>query len=128
VPRLARTFGSLVLSGWGLSRLTDDYELVVSELTANVVQAVTGPDGQPHHDLSRHLPGLGLCLLSDHERLRVEVWDDLPLTLGVPALRQADAEDENGRGLELVAALSHDWGWEPLPGDNTKRVWATLPR
>jgi hypothetical protein len=44
---------------------------------------------------------------------------------GVRTSRPATTDDESGRGLELVAALCADWGWEPLP-DGRKRVWALL--
>jgi hypothetical protein len=126
VPRLARAFTGLVLAGWGLSRLADDCELVVSELTANVIRAATGPDGQPRYDARGRPPVLWLRLLSDRARLRLEVWDNLAPELGVPIERQATATDETGRGLELVGALSLDWGWDVLPGDDAKRVWAVL--
>jgi hypothetical protein len=115
VPRLARSFGRMVLADWGLPDLADDAELVISELTGNVARAAAGPHGQPLYAGGR-LPVLWLRLLSDRTRLRVEVWDDLPASCGVPALRSASGLDESGRGLELVDALSKDWGWEPLPG------------
>jgi hypothetical protein len=89
------------------------------------VQAAAGPDGRPRYDAGR-LPVLWLRLLSDRVRLRVEVWDDLPLSCGVPVRRQAGEDDESGRGLELVDALTKDWGWETVPSHYAKRVWATL--
>jgi hypothetical protein len=69
---------------------------------------------------------LWLRLLSDRARLQLEVWDNLAPELGVPAERQAAATDETGRGLELVSALSQDWGWDVFPGNDAKRVWAVL--
>lgn len=66
---------------------------------------------------------LWLRLLSDGARLKVEVWDQLP---GSPVPRAARDDDESGRGLELVQALSVDWGWDELPGRDVKRVWALL--
>jgi hypothetical protein len=33
-------------------------------------------------------------------------------------------DEESGRGLEMVEALSEDWGWESVPGWRGKRVWA----
>ncbi len=126
VPRLARAFTGLVLAGWGLGRLTDDCELVASELTSNVIRAATGPDGQPRYDAHGRLPVLWLRLLTDRTRLRLEVWDNLAPELGVPLKRQAVATDENGRGLELVGALSQGWGWDVAPGSDVKRVWAVL--
>jgi hypothetical protein len=127
VPRLARSFCLMVLNGWGLGSLADDCELVVSELSSNVVRAATGPSGQPCYDERGRLPLLWLRLLSDHAQVRVEVWDTVPLDAGLPVLRLAAATDESGRGLELVESLSLDWGWDHLPAHDAKRVWALLP-
>jgi hypothetical protein len=127
VPRLARAFTRLVLASWGLGHLTDDSELITSELTSNVIRAATGEDGHPRYDSRGRLPLLWLRLLSDHTgRLRLEVWDNVPLDLGVPLPRQAAQLDENGRGLDIVAELSKDWGWDHIPAHNAKRVWALL--
>jgi len=135
VPRLARAFCGMVATGWGLGSLATDCELVVSELATNVVAAATGPDGQPRYDAATgRLPMLWLRLMSDGALLRVEIWDDLPAEFGAPTQRQATINDESGRGLELVDALSLDWGWERLPSSaannatnkNAKRVWALL--
>jgi hypothetical protein len=128
VPRLARTFCVMVVAGWGLGGIADDCELVASELTSNVVRAATGPDGHPCYDERGRLPLLWLRLLSDRAQVRLEVWDTIPLDLGVPVLRLAAITDESGRGLELVKELSLDWGWDHLPAHDAKRVWAVLPR
>jgi hypothetical protein len=125
-PRLARGFIGVVLSGWGLARLTDVTELLVSELTTNVVQAATGPDGNPRYDTAGKLPLLWVRLLSDQYRLMVEVWDNLPEALGKPVLGHAGPDEESGRGLEMVDALSEDWGWESVSGWTGKRVWVLL--
>jgi hypothetical protein len=125
VPRVGRSFCAAVLRGWGLEELVADAELICSELAANVVRAATGPGGRPRYDAGR-LPVLWLRLLSDHARLRLEVWDDLPPSCGVPVRRLAGDDDESGRGLELVGALSKDWGWEQVPSHGAKRVWAVL--
>jgi hypothetical protein len=127
VPRLARAFCQLVVSGWCLGELAADCELVASELTANVVRASTGPDDHPYYDPFGRLPLLWLRLLSDRARVQVEVWDTVPLERGVPVLRHAADDDECGRGLDLVEAISHDWGWDHQPAHSAKRVWALLP-
>jgi hypothetical protein len=126
VPRLARAFTGLVLAGWGLGRMDEDCALIVSELTSNVIRAATGPDGQPRYDDRGTLPALWPRLLSDRVWLRLEVRDTLAPERGVPVERRAAATDENGRGLELVKALSQDWGWDMLPGSHAKCVWAVL--
>jgi hypothetical protein len=127
VPRLARSFCQLVVNGWGLGELADDCQLIASELTGNVVRAASRPDGHPRYEEWGRLPVVWVRLLSDRARVRLEVWDTVPLERGVPVLRKAAADDESGRGLDLVAALSDDWGWDHLPTHSAKRVWALLP-
>jgi hypothetical protein len=127
VPRLARSFCQMVVNGWNLGELSADCELVASELTANVVRAATGPDGHPSYDECGRLPLLWLRLLSDRIWVRIEVWDTIPLERGVPVLRHAADDDESGRGLDLVEAVSYDWGWDHQPAHRAKRVWALLP-
>jgi hypothetical protein len=125
-PRLARGFIGVVLNGWGLDALIETTELVVSELTTNVVQAVTDPDGSLVYDAEGKLPLLWVRLSSDRSRLMIEVWDTLPSILGAPTMRHPSEDEESGRGLELIEALSEDWSWEAVPGWHGKRVWAIL--
>ncbi len=125
-PRLARGFTGVVLIQWGLPGLTEVAELLVTELTSNVVRASTGSDGSPRYDAAGRLPLVWVRLLSDRTRLLLEVWDNLPETLGAPVQRHAEPADESGRGLEMVDTLSEQWGWETVPGWSGKRVWALL--
>jgi len=125
-PRLARGFIGAVLNDWGLESLIDITELLVSELTTNVVQASTDPDGSPKYDVDGKLPLLWVRLLSDRFRLMIEIWDTLPAVLGAPVVRHPDPDEESGRGLEMIDALAEDWGWEAVPGWKGKRVWAVL--
>src|SRR6202034_4072137 len=62
VPRLARGFVSVTLNSWGLDALTDVAELLVSELSTNVVRASTDPDGLPRYDAEGKLPLLWIRL------------------------------------------------------------------
>ena len=126
-PRLARGFAGVVLSGWGFDVLVDVTELLVSELTTNVVQAATDTHGNPRYDDEGKLPLLWVRLLSDRTRLLIEVWDTLPAALGAPVVRHPHPDEESGRGLEMIDALAEDWGWEAVPGWNGKRIWAVLP-
>jgi len=125
-PRLARGFAGVVLNGWGLDTLIDVAHLVLSELTTNVVEAVTDPDGSPRYDDEGKLPLLWVRLSSDRFRLLIEVWDTLPAALGAPVMRHPDTDEESGRGLELIEALAEDWSWDAVPGWYGKRVWAIL--
>lgn len=126
-PSLARGFVATVLWLWGLSDLADVAELLVSELTTNVVQAAADEDGVPRYDAGDKLPVLWVRLLYDRARLMVEVWDSLPAALGTPVVRHPGPDEESGRGLELIDALAEDWGWESAPDWQGKRVWAVLP-
>ena len=42
-----------------------------------------------------------------------------------PVLRMPDRDEEAGRGLQMVDALSDVWGWSPVTGRG-KAVWAIL--
>ena len=65
---------------------------------------------------------MSLRLLLTGKSLVIEVWDHSPLDLEP---READANDECGRGLTVVAAFSDGWGWERT-GRSRKVVWAEL--
>ncbi len=105
---------------WGLNGLAETAELLTSEIVTNAVKNTAGQD--------RLLP-IRLHLSSDKERLLIEVWDGDPrppvLTElgedGIPAL-----EAEGGRGLFLVAALSHRWNWYVSPEWGGKVVWCEV--
>lgn len=103
---------------WGLDRLADSTELLVSELTTNAIQA-SAPLANA---------GIRLWLASDRERAVILGWDASPGT-PVPADPGQDAED--GRGLLLVQALSLRWGWHfrasgSSSGHAGKVVWAVV--
>ena len=109
----ARLHAIHVLHEWGLRGLADDAEMIVSELITNAVEASV---------LLPERPPVSLRLLAGDKFLMIEVWDHSPLDLEP---READADDECGRGLTVVAALADRWGWERT-GQNRKVVWAEL--
>jgi anti-sigma regulatory factor (Ser/Thr protein kinase) len=113
-PGAVRTARAAVrgqLQGWGLDCLADLAALLVSELVTNSLRHATGPIG-----VRLVRPG-GL-----DGALLVEVSDPLP---DPPRERVARLEDENGRGLQLVAQSARRWGTRP--GANGKTVWFELP-
>ncbi|WP_333776018.1 SpoIIE family protein phosphatase [Streptomyces sp. IBSBF 3136] len=77
---------------WGLAELAMTTELIVSELVTNAVRYAAPP--------------IRLRLLRD-ARLTCEVADG---SSTAPRLRHARSTDEGGRGLYLVARLTHRWG------------------
>ncbi|MFI1562509.1 ATP-binding protein [Streptomyces sp. NPDC020490] len=98
------------LRTWCLDSLGDLTALLVSELVTNSLCHAAGPIGVR---LVR-TAGPGDVLL-------VEVSDPLP---DLPLAREARAEDENGRGLMLVALTSRRWGTRPCASGKT--VWFEL--
>jgi anti-sigma regulatory factor (Ser/Thr protein kinase) len=93
--------------------LAEDAQMIVSELVTNAIEAST---------LLPERPPVSLRLLLTGKSLVIEVWDYSPLGLEP---READAGDECGRGLTVVAALSDRWGWERTDS-RRKVVWAEL--
>ncbi|MGV9884003.1 ATP-binding protein [Streptomyces sp. NPDC003006] len=106
----ARRFVLDALCDWKLGDRHDDLRVCVSELATNAVEHGDTPAG--YEFLVR--------LAYDNARLRLEVCDHGP---GVPEARHATADDTNGRGLLLVAALADDWGTTAQDGRG-KTVWA----
>lgn len=105
----ARERTGSTLTTWGIPGAADDTLYVVSELMANAV---------------RHTAGLRveLVLTYGDGLLLVEVRDG---STQPPVLVRNAGDGEGGRGLQLVHALSTDWGWLPL-GQGRKAVWALL--
>lgn len=109
----ARRFARTTVEDWGLPELADPAELVTSELASNAIL-------HARHTAFR----VTLRRLSD-DQVQVAVIDrssTLP--------RQADPGDDedHGRGLAIVDALSLKWGAEPMwwGTQKGKRVWADL--
>ncbi|WP_239150352.1 SpoIIE family protein phosphatase [Streptomyces sp. SID13588] len=105
--RTARELTRQQLGIWGLDRLMDVTELLVSELVTNALRVAS-------HDVQLRLMNVG--------KLLVEVSDD---DHNLPQLRRADADDEEGRGLALVSHLSRRWGTSRKAVG--KVVWFELP-
>ncbi|MFF4223656.1 SpoIIE family protein phosphatase [Streptomyces abikoensis] len=94
-PALVSTVRAAVarrLAAWGLDEICFDIELLLSELVTNAVRYGSGP--------------IQVRLLYDRT-LTCEVSDT---SSTAPHLRHAATTDEGGRGLFLVARLSHAWG------------------
>jgi hypothetical protein len=117
--RSARRFTRNTLREWGLVALVDDAEAIVGEFVANAVSHAARA-AQEHKDL----PGqpLGLRLLRRTGEVMCAVLDPSDRA---PVLRMPDRDEEAGRGLQMVDALSDVWGWSPVTGRG-KAVWAIL--
>jgi anti-sigma regulatory factor (Ser/Thr protein kinase) len=103
----ARLHARLILREWGLTALIEDIELLVSELVTNGLQA------------SGTTP-VRMWLLAADARGLILVRDASPQP---PVRMDIGADAEHGRGLLLVEAVSHRWGWYPARGGG-KVVWA----
>ncbi|MFD8786675.1 ATP-binding protein [Kitasatospora sp. NPDC059599] len=88
--------------------------VVLSELVTNAVVHARVPKG-------RRI-AVRFELVSGH--LRIEVHD---ASGERPVIRRsAGPDDDSGRGLCLVEALSVEWGWMPRPEGIGKIVWALV--
>lgn len=123
-PGYARGHVRAALTAWGISEFAEAAQLVVSELVTNAVRASEQPS-QSISDEDGQTPVIGICLLADGTRLRIEISDP---AAGFPVLRRASADSECGRGLALVDALTEGrWGWHPAArAAVTKYVWAEI--
>lgn len=119
----ARLHARNVMSGWNLLDQADTVELIVSELVTNAVQAAVDCDGRPPYSDEGGLACVHLRLSSDRVFTLIEVRDD---NRDLPTPTQANRDDESGRGLMLVTALSQRWGWELSRHGNGKTVWALV--
>lgn len=100
----ARLHARHVLWEWNLSELGEPAELVVSELVTNAIRAAQAVGGDRP---------VRFWLLADRARVAICVWDSCP---DPPRPGQAGDSDENGRGLQLVEAMSASWDWYPHDG------------
>jgi anti-sigma regulatory factor (Ser/Thr protein kinase) len=115
--RTARRFTRDTLRDWGLTTLADDVEAIVGEFVANAIShAARGVQAGPH------MQQLGLRLLRRTGEVMCAVLDPSDTA---PVLRMPGRNDEAGRGLQMVDALSDVWGWSPVTGRG-KAVWAIL--
>ena len=108
--RMARFYVRAALGYHDLGPHAGDVEMVTSELIANAVT---------------HAPALVVTLaltwLERSRALGIVVTDPSPLP---PVRRDPGKDNEHGRGLQIVEALSARWGWQPR--DPGKAVYAIL--
>ena len=96
------------LGAWGVARsIVDDLVLVTSELVTNAVLHGSPP--------------IELRLQRTQREIVVEVKDD---SVAPPRRRRAGTDDEGGRGLSIVEAMTDRWGSRSVA--DGKVVWATM--
>ena len=118
----SRLLARSTLQQWGLIRMADDSELVISELVTNAVMASGLTDTQPRWRELTNLAVIRVRLLLYDTRIIIDVWDQEST---VPILKEAVDEDEYGRGLSIVDKLCVRWGYF-YPQAGGKVVWAEL--
>jgi anti-sigma regulatory factor (Ser/Thr protein kinase) len=113
-PGCARAWTRVILHEWRLGGLSDAGELIVSELATNALLASRREGAASFH----------LTLTLDRDELAILVRD---FCRSVPRPQDAGEDDETGRGLLLVQAMSSRSGWYPSDdGTPGKAVWAVL--
>ncbi|MEW2513005.1 SpoIIE family protein phosphatase [Streptomyces sp. NPDC046870] len=111
--REARGFVHECLCEWGLADLSDDLELITSELVTNAL-IHAGSD-------------VDVRLRASGHRVRLEVRDsdsDPPVPTAYSLTEEGSARAEHGRGLYLVDALAHTWNTSP--SGRGKTVWLEM--
>ncbi|WP_327238139.1 SpoIIE family protein phosphatase [Streptomyces sp. NBC_01317] len=103
----AREFAVGRLEAWGLTDAIFTLELVVSELVTNAIRYGNGP--------------IQLRLIRE-DTLICEVSDRSSIS---PHLRRARGDEENGRGLFIIAQLTERWGTRYTRAGKT--IWAEIP-
>jgi hypothetical protein len=84
--------------------LADTAELLASEIATNAVQA--SQRLRIRADLAA-VPVIRLWVTTNGVSMVIHVWDGSD---EMPVIKDVAADEENGRVLMLVAALSKDWG------------------
>ena len=113
--RRARDFTASTLHKWGVAGRCDDIAIVVSELVTNALQHARPASRHTHTGWP-----IQLGLLHPEHRVMCAVAD---ASQAVPVPREPDFLDETGRGLQVIAALSDQWGYT-TSGDMGKVIWA----
>lgn len=108
-----RLYTRTMLDEWGLAKLADDVELVVSELVTNAVEATLD------YELGTNV---ALVLAETNGELLVLVWDGASEE---PEAASPAPDAQHGRGLLIVSAVANRWGSE-LGRDGGKVVWAAV--
>lgn len=109
----ARRFVNSRLDAWGLAEMSDDLQLIISEVVTNaIIHAGSSVD-------------VRLRAFADHVRLEVGDFDSNPPVPSPLTQRQEEnSEAEHGRGLIIVEALAR--AWNTFPNGRGKTVWLEL--
>lgn len=118
---IARTFTFHTMRKWGVTDRADDVAAVVTELLTNALRHALPHAQQASGTVSPWPIKVGLLHPGSH--VICAIAD--PSTQ-VPELREPDWQDESGRGLLVVSALSDHWGSCAAPDEQGKVVWGAF--
>jgi len=104
----ARRQVQAAIRAWAVPLDPADAALLTSELVTNAVRHAAGPT-------------VTLVITCSSGRVRVDVHDT---SRSLPEVTDVPADAETGRGLQLVATLSDEWGFYRTPAG--KAVFFTL--
>jgi anti-sigma regulatory factor (Ser/Thr protein kinase) len=102
----ARTLLRNALAAWGAPLLYDSGSLILTEMISNAL---------------RHEKSITVEFSYRPGHLHLEVTDS---STDLPERQSPGDDEENGRGLLLISALTTEWGFRPAPGGKT--VYAML--
>ena len=114
--KAARSFVEQRLRSWGLAEMSDDLELMVSEIVTNAI-IHAGSD-------------VDVRLRAYTDRVRLEVRDsdsNPPVPSPLSLSEEGNAEAEHGRGLLIVEALAGLWNSSPNGRGKTVSLDVPIP-
>ncbi|WP_326815457.1 SpoIIE family protein phosphatase [Streptomyces sp. NBC_01763] len=114
--KAARSFVEQRLRSWGLAEMSDDLELMVSEIVTNAI-IHAGSD-------------VDVRLRAYTDRVRLEVRDsdsNPPVPSPLSLSEEGNAEAEHGRGLLIVEALAGLWNSSPNGRGKTVSLDVPVP-
>ena len=107
-----------------MKELSEDVELVISELVTNAQQVSAGLSGSRFGGRRKlGVPPIRLWLYADKQRVLIQVWDGDDR---LPEEQDIDLMAESGRGLLIVATLCAEWGVYRPEGATGKVVWGVI--
>ncbi len=108
---MARALIDRTLPSWGCDALVEDARLVVTELVTNAI---------------RHAgTTIEVWLELRQGSMHIAVTDHASGTVGVRS-SEPSSDEQEGRGLRIVAAVSDRWGVTQTEHGEGKVVWAEL--
>jgi hypothetical protein len=116
-PRQARRRLAAILPQWSLPQFETVAALIATELVTNCVVATC------RTQWAAAPPPFRLWLHGGPSVLVIVAWD---ATVAAPVPRNAEDDDESGRGLAIIDALSAQWGFYYPAEFGGKVTWAII--